>query len=195
MDKYVHVQENIFFGLMTKHNNTPYPYFVSINMIMSIGNHECRLLVDKYPGRDNPRVDRSTVRAMVFNATSTTLVVIGSDCKSNYHPITTTTAVTVVHIVISLFKVCSFSSMDRLSYITVNAFTDHLKGVYKHLLTIWKGCINIYFICPLDLPHVLIRANHNRYWTKTNRALSIKKGFTKMPDLFAFLCANITMFA
>ena len=38
---------------------------------MSIGNHECRLLVDKYPGSDSPRVDRSTVRAMVFNATST----------------------------------------------------------------------------------------------------------------------------
>jgi hypothetical protein len=48
--------------------------------------------------------------------------------------ITTTTAVTVVHIVVSLFKVCFLSSMDWLSYITVNAFTDHLKGVYKHLL-------------------------------------------------------------
>jgi hypothetical protein len=58
MDKYVHVQENIFFGLMTKHNNTPYPYTVSIYMIMSIGNHECSLLVDKYPGSDNPRVDK-----------------------------------------------------------------------------------------------------------------------------------------
>ena len=38
---------------------------------MSIGNHECRLLVDKYPVRENPRVDRSTVRVIVFNATST----------------------------------------------------------------------------------------------------------------------------
>ena len=68
----------------------------------------------------------------------TTLVVIGKDstesCKSNYHSITTTTAVFVIHIVVSLFNVRSFSSMDWLSYITVNVFTDHLKGVYKHLL-------------------------------------------------------------
>ena len=68
----------------------------------------------------------------------TTLVVIGKDstesCKSNYHSITTTTTVVVVHIVVSLFKVRSFSGMDWLSYITVNAFTDHLKGVYKDLL-------------------------------------------------------------
>ena len=44
------------------------------------------------------------------------------------------TTVIVVHIVICLFKVWSFSSMDWLSYIAVNTFTDHLKGVYKHLL-------------------------------------------------------------
>ena len=151
MDKYVHVQENILFGLMTKHNNTPYPYIVSIYMIMSIGNHECRLLVDKYPGRDNPRVDRSTVRVMVLNATLTTLVVIGTDCTSNYHTITTTTAVIVVHMVISLFKVRSFSSMDWLSYIAVNAFTDHLKGVYKHLLYMSTRHTHVLiraFLCP-----------------------------------------------
>ena len=58
-------------------------------------------------------------------------------------------------------------------------------------------CINIYFICLLDLAHVLIRAKHNRYWTNTNRAVNIKrkKGFIKVPDVFAFLCANITIFA
>ena len=184
---------------------------------MSSGNHECRLLVDIYPGRDNPRFDRSTVRVMVFNATSTifqlymvirfigggnrsirgkttdlsqvtdklyhqmlyrlhlarpgfeltTLVMIVTDwiesCKSNYHPITTTIAVAVVHIVISLFKVRSFSSMDWLSYIAVNVFTDHLKGVYKHLL---------YLSTRL---HVLFIAKHNRYWTKMSCAVNIHK--------------------
>ena len=35
MDKYAHVQENIFFGQMTKHKNTHYLYIVSINYVVS----------------------------------------------------------------------------------------------------------------------------------------------------------------
>jgi hypothetical protein len=35
MDKYAHVQENIFFGQMTKHKNTHYLYIVSINYAVS----------------------------------------------------------------------------------------------------------------------------------------------------------------
>ena len=52
MDKYVDVQENIFFGQKTKHNNIPYLYTVSIYMIVLIGNHECRILMANHFGED-----------------------------------------------------------------------------------------------------------------------------------------------